>query len=142
MNLAPYPDAKYSTFPNFKQLGACRISYAMNIPLFEDIFINMLIVLWPNVCVVISKMLPCHHHNINSESNRSTSPASTFVLQVWGHQKKKRQPSKSYPNAEEGLFEDWILSSCSYTERVKNIKNCLFLHLPSYILAIQSLLAL
>lgn len=100
-------------FPTLLQLGACMISYAMNMPLFKDIFIHMLTVLWPNVYVVISKMFPCHHYDINSESNRCTSPTSTFSLQLWGYKKKDKQIKELTKCRTRIIWSlDWILSSC------------------------------
>lgn len=80
MNLAPYPDAKYSIFPTLKQLGACIISCAMNISL--NIFKNVPRALGPNEYAVIFKMLLCQYHDISSKSNRCTSPKSIFVCVI------------------------------------------------------------
>lgn len=114
-------------FPTLLQLGACMISYAMNVPLFKDIFIHVLTVLWPNVYVVISKMFPCHHYDINSESNRCTSPTSTFSWQIWGYKIKDKQIKKLTKCRTRIIWSlDWILSSYPYTGREKNVKRCHF----------------
>lgn len=112
----------------------------MHIPLFKDILINMLRVLWPKMYVVIFKMLPCHHHDTNSDSNRCTSPTSIFASQLWGYQKKDKQV-KGLSKSRRALIWslDWILSSYPYTKKTKRmLKSVIFLHLLGYILAIQS----
>lgn len=77
MNLAPYPDAKYSVFPTLKQPGACIMSCATNI--FLSTFESMPGALGPTMYTVIFQMLLCQNHDINSKSNRCTSPTSIFV---------------------------------------------------------------
>lgn len=75
---------------------------------------------------VISKMLPCHHHDINSEPNRCTSPTSIFALQTWGYQKKRQV--KGLPKCRTRVIWilNWVPSSHPSTEREKNVKRCRF----------------
>lgn len=68
----------------------------------------MLTILWPNVYVVISKMLQCHHHDIKSESNKFTSPTSIFALQIWGYKKKRRASERVTWMQNEGFFKSWL----------------------------------